>query len=165
MHVHVPAAALASLVGAAGVIAWRVRETKRAVTPRSILIPPLAMSTGALMFVVPAARIPTSYALTAFLVGALVFSVPLVRTSRLEIEGDAIVLRRSKAFLVILLGLVAIRLALRTYFEQYVSLIQTSGVFFMLAFGMILVWRLTMYRRYVALRARLVAESRKGRAG
>jgi membrane protein CcdC involved in cytochrome C biogenesis len=149
------AAALGSLVGAAGVIVWRVRETKRPVTARSILIPPLGMSTGLSMFLVPAARVPWSYAIVAFFAGVLVLSYPLVRSSRLHVEGDTIVLRRSKAFLWILLGLVALRLALRAYVEQHVSTLQTGGLFFLLAFGMIVAWRSTMYRRYHALRAGL----------
>ena len=43
-------------------------------------------------------------------------------------EGDTIVLRRSRAFLWILLGLLALRLALRGYVEQYVSPIQTGAI-------------------------------------
>ncbi len=151
------AVALGSLVGAAGVIAWRVRETKRAVTARSILVPPLGMSTGLFMFVVPETRIPWSYAITAFLLGVLVFSHPLVHTSRLDVEGDSVVLRRSKAFLFILLGLVAVRFALRTYIEQYISIMQTGSIFYLLAFGMILTWRVRMYLGYARLRAELAA--------
>ena len=43
----------ASLVGAGGVIAWRLHETRRAVTPPRIVIPPLGMSTGLAMFFSP----------------------------------------------------------------------------------------------------------------
>jgi membrane protein CcdC involved in cytochrome C biogenesis len=110
------------------------------------------MSTGLSMFMVPAVRVPWSYAVVAFLAGVVVLSYPLVRTSRLHVEGDTIVLRRSKAFLWILLGLVALRLALRGYVEQHVSTLQTGGLFFLLAFGMIVAWRITMYRRYHGLR-------------
>jgi membrane protein CcdC involved in cytochrome C biogenesis len=152
-----PAAAIGSLVGAAGVIAWRVRETKRPVTARSILIPPLGMSTGLAMFLLPAARVPWGYALAALLAGVVVFSPTLVRTSRLDVEGDAIVLRRSKAFMWILLGLVAVRFALRQYVEQYVSTLQTGGLFFLLAFGMIVTWRATMFQQYQTLRAELAS--------
>jgi len=151
------ATAIASLVGAAGVIAWRSRETKRAVSARSILIPPLAMSTGLAMFVVPQTRIPWSWAAVAFFTGALLFSQVLVRTSTMAREGDVVVLRRSKAFLWILLGLVAVRLVLRSYVERYVSPMQTGSVFYLLAFGMIVTWRITMYRRFRQLRDEAVA--------
>jgi membrane protein CcdC involved in cytochrome C biogenesis len=149
------AIALGSLAGAAAVIAWRLRETQRPVTARSILIPPLGMSTGLAMFVVPATRIPWSWALGAFLAGVLVFSYPLVRTSRLHVEGGAIVLTRSKAFLWILLGLVAVRFGLREYVARYVTAPQTGGLFFLLAFGMILTWRVMMFRRYRVLEAEI----------
>lgn len=141
-------ALLGSLAGATAVMAWRVRETTRPVTTAKILLPPLAMSTGFLMFLVPPARVPLLWAAGAFLTGALVFAYPLVRTSALTREGDAIMLKRSRAFLWILVGLVAIRLVLRSYVEKLVSPMQTGALFFVLAFGMILPWRLLMYRRY-----------------
>jgi len=37
---------LSSVVGAAAVMAWRVREGRSAVTIRKIVIPPLGMATG-----------------------------------------------------------------------------------------------------------------------
>lgn len=150
-----PLALSASLAGAAAVLVWRVRETNSPVTARKILLPPLAMSTGFFMFLVPPARVPLTWALGAFVAGALFFAYPLVRMSELTRVGDAVMLRRSKAFLWILLGLVAVRLALRSYVEQLVSPMQTGALFFVLAFGMILPWRVLMYRRY----RRLVAES------
>ena len=145
---------VASLVGAGAVIAWRVHETRRPVTLRAILIPPLGMSTGFAMFVVPQMRIPFLWGVMAFLVGALIFAVPLRYTSRLERDGDAIVMRRSPAFLVILLVLVAIRFALRGYIDHIISPLQTGAVFFVLAFGMILRWRLEMLMEYRRLGGR-----------
>jgi len=141
-------ALIGSLAGAAAVLTWRVRETQRPVTAAKILVPPLAMSTGFSMFLVPPARVPWTWALGAFLAGAIFFAYPLVRTSELTRVGGAVMLRRSKAFLWILLGLVAVRLALRSYVEALVSPMQTGALFFVLAFGMILPWRLLMYRRY-----------------
>ncbi|NJD10089.1 MAG: cytochrome c biogenesis protein CcdC [Gemmatimonadetes bacterium] len=145
-----PAAAVA---GAATVMAWRVQETRRPVSLKSILLPPLGMSTGFFMFAVPQLRLPWSWAVAAFLAGALLFSWPLARSSRLERAGDVIVLRRSRAFLLILLVLAAIRLALRSWIDQVISPLQTGALFFVLAFGMILVWRLRMLRDYRALHA------------
>ena len=141
-----------SLVGAAAVMAWRLRETTRPVTAKKIIIPPLGMSTGFSMFALPATRIPPSWALCAFAVGALVLSYPLIKTSHLRREGEHIMLQRSRAFLVILLGLVAVRFAARAYVEQFVSPLQTGAIFFVLAFGMIVSWRTWMYLQYKALR-------------
>jgi membrane protein CcdC involved in cytochrome C biogenesis len=146
-----PVLALSSLVGAAAVLAWRVRESRTPVTARKILIPPLGMSTGLFMFVVPATRIPWTWGLAAFLAGVVFFSYPLIHTSELTRVGGDVMMRRSRAFLWILLGLLALRVALRTYVESLISPMQTGSLFFLLAFGMILPWRLAMYRRYRAL--------------
>jgi membrane protein CcdC involved in cytochrome C biogenesis len=137
-----------SIVGAAVVLTWRLRETSRPVTARRIIIPPLGMSTGLCMFAYPPARIPILWALAAVSAGALLFSYPLARTSRLTRDGDAIRLERSPAFLVILLVLVAVRFAARAWVERYVSPIQTGAIFFLIALGMIVPWRLMMYREF-----------------
>jgi membrane protein CcdC involved in cytochrome C biogenesis len=146
------AAVVSSLVGAAVILVWRVRETRRPVTTASLLAPPLGMSTGFCMFFAPAARVPILWAIGAFIAGAVFFSYPLMRTSELTREGDAVLMRRSKAFLWILLGLVAVRFALRSWVELYVSVIQTGALVFLLAFGMLLPWRVAMYLRYRRLR-------------
>jgi membrane protein CcdC involved in cytochrome C biogenesis len=137
-----------SLFGAAAILAWRIRETSRPITARKIVIPPLGMSTGFGMFAYAPARIPLSWGLFAFLAGALLFAYPLNRSSQLTRNGDVILLRRSKAFLWILLGLVAVRLVARSWVERYVDPLQTGALFFVLAFGMILHWRVRMYLQY-----------------
>jgi membrane protein CcdC involved in cytochrome C biogenesis len=142
---------LSSLIGAAVVLAYRVRESTRPITPRKIVIPPLGMSTGFGMFLYPPARIPPLWAAAAFALGALFLSYPLVKTSKLARIGDVVMLKRSRAFLWILLGLVAIRIALRGYVGQYVDPLQTASLFFVLAFGMIVVWRVRMLLEYRAL--------------
>ncbi len=150
MHI---AFAMAPIVGAAGVIAWRVRETRRPLTARAIVMPPLGMSTGLLMFAWPAARVPWSWAALALLSGAVLLSYPLARTSTMTREGDRVMLHRSRAFLWILLGLAALRIALRSYVETYVSPIQTGALFYLVALGMIVPWRAAMYRRFRQLEA------------
>ena len=141
----------ATLGGAVVMIGWRLRETTRPVTVPLIVIPPLGMATGFCMFIYPPARIPWSWAIGALLVGAVLLAEPLSRSSRLERRGDAIVLQRSRAFLWILLGLLAVRFALRDYIGHIVSPMQTAGVLFTLAFGMIARWRASMYVAYQRL--------------
>ncbi len=148
-----PAYLVASLVGTAAVMAWRVRETLRPISVPRIVIPPLGMSTGFAMFLFPQTRIPLAWAAVAFLLGALVFSWPLLRVSRLTVRGTEVFLERSTAFLWILVGLVAVRVALRGWVEQYVDPLQTGALFYVLAFGMILRWRVSMLRDYHRLRA------------
>ncbi len=138
----------AALVGATAMIAWRVRETRTPVSLRKIIAPPLGMSTGLAMFLAPAARIPWAWAGAAFSFGAVVLSIPVARTSRLVRRGEVVVMERSKAFLWILLALVAVRLVLRSYIEQRVSPTQSGALLFLLAFGMILRWRVAMLMAY-----------------
>lgn len=141
-----------SVLGAAAVMAWRLRETTRPVTARTILIPPFAMSTGFSMFAYEPTRIPIAWALAAWLIGATLLAYPMIKSSRLVREGDVILLKRSRAFLAILLGLVAIRFALREYIGHYLSPLQTGSLLFVLAFGMIIRWRAQMYAEYKRLR-------------
>jgi membrane protein CcdC involved in cytochrome C biogenesis len=142
---------IATLVGGAAILVWRIRETQRPVTAKKILIPPLGMTTGFSMFLVPQTRVPFTWGLAAFLAGALFLCYPLVLTSKLTKVGDQILLKRSPAFLVILLGLVVVRLAARGYIEQYIDTVQTGSLFFLLAYGMLLPWRIAMYLRYRSL--------------
>jgi membrane protein CcdC involved in cytochrome C biogenesis len=148
LHVHPLVLVAASILGAGAMIAWRFRETSRPITLRKIVAPPLGMSTGLAMFLAPAARVPWAWAAAAFLLGAVVLAIPVARASRLVRRGDAVFLERSRAFLWILLGVVAVRLVLRTRVEQVVSPIQTGGLFFLLAFGMIVRWRVAMLLAY-----------------
>lgn len=150
---HIPAglSLLITLAGAAAVLAWRYRETSSPVTMLKLVMPPLGMSTGLFMFVAPQTRVPWTWALGALAVGALVFAVPLARSSKLTRKGDQLLMQRSPAFLWILLGLVGARFALRAWIEQYVSQLQTGALFFLVAFGAIVRWRVALVLEYLAL--------------
>ncbi len=151
MHISPLTSVVTSIFGAVTVLIWRVREGRTAVTLKKILIPPAGMATGFSMFIVPMFRIPWTWALAAFLIGAIVLAWPLLRTSRLHREGEVIMMKRSSAFLVVIIVLAAVRFAARGYFNTIMSIEQTGGLFFILAFGMILRWRLNMYFQYRAL--------------
>jgi membrane protein CcdC involved in cytochrome C biogenesis len=138
----------AALIGTLAILAWRVRESRRPVSLRSLIIPPRGMSTGFSMFVVPAFRIPWTWGLTAFVLGALVFAYPLVSSPQLSVEDGLIMMRRSRWFLVVILALAAVRLGLRQYISSLISVQQTAGLFFVLAFGMIVRWRTTLLMEY-----------------
>lgn len=131
----------------------RLRAAKKPTNVKKILMPPIGMSTGFLMFVFPPFRIPFTWGLVAFVTGALLFAWPLIRTSRFEVGSDGeIYLKRSKAFILILFLLLAIRMGAHEYIEGIISLEQTAGVFFTLAFGMLLPWRVAMYWQYKKLK-------------
>jgi membrane protein CcdC involved in cytochrome C biogenesis len=139
---------VSSLIGAMLVIAWRMRETTRPLTAQRIVMPPLGMSTGFSMFAYAPFRIPALWAVSAFALGALVLSYPLIRSSRLMRDGDVVRLHRSRGFLWIVLGLAAIRVAARSYFDQVISPLQSASLMFVLAFGMIAMWRVRMFLEY-----------------
>jgi len=143
----------AALIGMLAILAWRVRESRRPVSLRSLIIPPLGMSTGFSMFAMPAFRIPWTWGLAAFVLGALVFAYPLVSSPQLTVEDGLIMMRRSRWFLVVILGLAAVRLGLREYVSSIISVQQTAGLFFVLAFGMIVRWRTTLLLEYRRLTA------------
>ena len=145
--------AIVSLLGLCAVLLWRIREGRTAVTARKLLIPPMGMATGFCMFFVPAFRFPLTWAIGAFLTGAILLAWPLLATSSLRREGDAIMMKRSGAFFAVIIVLAAVRYFARGYFDSILTLEQTGGLFFVLAFGMILRWRLSLYLSYRALTA------------
>lgn len=145
--------AVVSLIGLCGVLAWRVREGRTAMTLRKIVIPPLGMATGFSMFFVPAFRVPLDWAIGAFLVGAILLAWPLLATSSLRREGDLIMMKRSGAFFAVVIVLAAVRYFARDYFDRFLTLEQTGGLFFVLAFGMILRWRASLFFAYRKLTA------------
>jgi membrane protein CcdC involved in cytochrome C biogenesis len=145
-------AILGSLAGLTAVIIWRVRETRSPVSMRKIVVPPLGMATGFSMFIVPAFRIPWAWAGGAFVIGAVALAWPLLATTRLVRQGDAVTMQRSAAFFSVIVALAAIRLLARGYLDSVLSVQQTGALLFVLAFGMILRWRTRMlleYRRLI----------------
>ncbi|AJS61013.1 CcdC family protein [Paenibacillus sp. IHBB 10380] len=129
----------------------RLKASNKPVTIKKIIIPPLGMSTGFLMFVVPVTHIPLWWALVSFIVGWFIFSYPLIRSTHFKKIEDLIYAERSRSFIVILFGLLVIRTALHQVIEQHVSIAQSGALFFLLAFGMILRWRLFMYKEFKQL--------------
>lgn len=148
---------LVSLAGLVAVTMWRLREARTAVSLKKILIPPLGMATGFSMFFVPAFRIPWAWAGLAFAIGAVALAWPMLLTTRLERRGDAVMMKRSGAFLAVILVLAAIRFLARGYFDTVMTAKQTAGIFFILAFGMIICWRVKMLIDFRRLTANLPA--------
>lgn len=146
---------LVALLAGSAVIAVRLRASNKPTSLKKIMIPPLGMSTGFLMFLYPPTHIPWLWAAAAVLAGALFFAYPLILTSKFEARDGDIYLVRSKAFIFILIALLVARLLLHDLVEKTISIPQTGALFFLLAFGMILPWRLAMARRYRAVLAGL----------
>jgi len=136
--------------GAIAVIFIRLKASQKPTNARKILIPPLGMSTGFLMFVAPQTHVPWLYVAAALVIG-FCLSYPLIATSHMHVVGTDVFLRRSPAFIVVLLVLLVLRTVLHDYVAQYVSLAQTGALFFILAFAMLLPWRIAMFKEYLRL--------------
>ncbi|MEF8691026.1 UNVERIFIED_CONTAM: cytochrome c biogenesis protein CcdC [Bacillus cereus] len=126
---------------AVGVMFLRFKAAKKPVTKKKIILPPIFMSTGAMMYFLPEFRLTSLEIVEAISIG-LIFSIFLIKTTKFEIKGEHIFMKPSKAFIFILVGLLAVRVALKSYL---------SGMFFLLAFAMIVSWRIAMYRSFTKL--------------
>lgn len=156
-RVLTPILRIAPILGGLGLLLWRVQETRMPVSIKSIVIPPLGMSTGFGMFFAPMMRVPWSWAVASLAFGLFVLSVPLLKSSRLEQRDGVIYMKRSRAFLWIIFGLFAIRILLHDYIGHLITPLQTAAVFYLMAFGMIVRWRATLYfgyRRLIAVAKR-----------
>lgn len=138
---------LLPLLMATVVIVLRMRGSRKPVSVRRIILPPLFMSTGFAMFHFPETATPLIYDVIAFFIG-MIFSIPLILTSRFEIVGQDVYLKRSRAFFGILVVLVIIRFAMKMWVNDSLTIMQTAGLFFVLAYGMIVPWRLAMLYMY-----------------
>lgn len=140
------------------VIFIRMKAAKKPATEKKIILPPIFMSTGALMYIFPEFRITPLEIVEALLVGAI-FSIFLIKTSTFEIRGQDIYIKRSKAFPFILIGLLLARIALKSYLSTTIDFGELSGMFWMLAFGMIVPWRIAMYLNFKKLKSELEANN------
>lgn len=156
-HVGQIVSTVITVVFALSVIVVRTRGTKKPVNAKKIIMPPLGMSTGFLMFVAPATHDKWLYVVLALAAG-MAFSYPLILTSNMHIAKGQIFLKRSKGFVLILLTLLALRIGLHQYVEQYVTIMQTGSLFFILAFGMIAPWRVAMLMQFRRLSRELSAD-------
>ncbi|GAM13170.1 CcdC family protein [Mesobacillus selenatarsenatis] len=145
---------LASTVGAIGmaifVTIMRMKAAKKPASAKKIILPPIFMSTGALMFIFPVFRVHFLQIIEALSVGIL-FSILLIKTSKFEVRGREIFLKRSKAFVFILIGLLIVRVIAKLVLSSSIDFGELSGMFWILAFGMIVPWRVAMYLQFKKL--------------
>ena len=125
----------------------RMKASKKPASLKKIILPPIFMSTGFLMFLYEPTR-PASLQIAEALAVGMIFSIFLIATSKFEIRDGQIFLQRSKAFMFILMGLLIIRVAFRAFLGKDINPEELSGMFFLLAYGMILPWRISMYFSY-----------------
>ena len=129
----------------------RLRSQKKPVNEKKIIIPPIAMSTGALMFIFEDFRVAPIQILEASALG-IVFSLVLISTSKFEVRDQDIYMKRSKAFVFILVGLLVLRILLKLIFSNSLDVGELGGMFFILAWSMIIPWRLAMLVQFKKLK-------------
>lgn len=130
-----------------GMSVMRMRAHKRPINAKRIIIPPFAMSTGALMFIFEPFRLTTAEIVEVVILGALC-SLLLIWKTKFEIRDNEIYLQKSKAFVFILFGLLAIRIIVKLILQDSVDIGELAGMFFLLAFSMIICWRIAMLIKY-----------------
>jgi membrane protein CcdC involved in cytochrome C biogenesis len=130
----------------------RMKAAKKPASAKKILLPPFFMSTGALMYIFPEFRLTFMEIIESIVIGIL-FSILLIKTSKFEVKGKDIYLKRSRAFLFILIGLLVVRTAAKFILSVSIDYGELSGMFFLLALSMIVPWRVAMYKNYQKLKA------------
>ncbi|AVB11773.1 MULTISPECIES: CcdC family protein [Bacillus] len=141
---------ISSVIAAAmaiSVMIVRIKSSDKPASPKKIILPPIFMSTGALMFLFPIFKVSGEEFLEAITLG-VIFSIFLIKTSKFEIKNNEIYLKRSKAFVFILIGLLVIRIAMKSILSTTIDYGALSGMFWILAFGMIVPWRIAMFLSY-----------------
>jgi len=133
------------------VMVIRMRASKKPTNEKKIIIPPIAMSSGALMFLFEQFRVPPMQILEAAAVG-MVFSTILIATSKFEVKGQDIYLKRSKAFVFILIGLLVFRVIAKMILSSSIDVGELAGMFWILAFAMLLPWRIAMLVQFIKIK-------------
>ncbi|OMI00239.1 hypothetical protein BTA30_22130 [Bacillus swezeyi] len=147
-----------AVVMAVIVMAVRIKSSEKPATAKKIILPPIFMSTGALMFLFPMFRVTGAEFLEAITVG-MIFSIFLIKTSKFEIKDDKIYIKRSKSFVFILIALLIIRIVMKSILSTTIDYGALSGMFWILAFGMIVPWRIAMYLSFRKLSHQLEASN------
>ncbi|MFJ7933858.1 CcdC family protein [Sporosarcina sp. NPDC096371] len=146
VYLIIGSTAIALFMGIMALIV-RTKAAKKPVTAKKIILPPLFMSTGALMFLFEEFRVAPLQIVEALIVGTL-FSIILIKTTNFVQKEDGIYVKQSKAFLFILLGLLIVRLVGKLLLSSTIDVGELGGMFWILAFGMIVPWRIGMLNKY-----------------
>ncbi|MFZ4454250.1 CcdC family protein [Salibacterium aidingense] len=139
----------------------RMKAIKKPANVKKIILPPFFMSTGFLMFLYEPARLHAAQILEALSVG-LLFSLLLMKTSRFEIRGTDIYMIRSKAFVFLLFFLLIARIVFKLLMGDVIDLEELAGMFFILAYGMIIPWRIFMLVQFKKMEKKKMVQKKDG---
>lgn len=148
---------LVALFMGTAVIIVRMKAQNYPTNVKKIILPPFFMSTGAFMYVVPYFRLTPMEILEAIVVG-MFFSIFLIYTSNFVVKDNLIYMKRSKLFPFILISLLIIRSVMKFYLSSTIHPGELAGMFFLLAFSMIVPWRIAMYIKYKKLERTLIKD-------
>ncbi|MFB4164162.1 CcdC family protein [Alteribacillus sp. JSM 102045] len=137
----------------------RMKAIKKPASVKKIILPPLFMSTGFLMFLYEPTHITFSQTIEALSVG-LIFSLLLIKTSSFEIRDQHIYMKRSKAFVFILFGLLIARILFKLIIGDAINIEELGAMFFILAYGMIIPWRIFMLVTYKKMERQMRLEDK-----
>src|SRR5699024_1902319 len=139
--VLITSSTIIALFMATTMIFVRSKAAKKPTSVKRIILPPIFMSSGACKYLFPDFRL----------------TLLEIAEVRLEVSGNDIYLIPSKAFIFILIGLLVIRMIIKTIVGSFISFGTTSGMFYLLALVMIVSWRLAMVRKYIQLKRSIVS--------
>lgn len=108
------------------------------------------------MYIFPYFRLTWEHLWITVLIGVICSTI-LIKTSTFEVIGQDIFLKPSKAFAVVLVGLLVFRTAAKIYLGGTFHLGELGGIFYMLAYSMLLPWRLAMLVQFKKLQKQLQA--------
>lgn len=129
----------------------RIKSATHPTSAKKIILPPLFMSTGLAMFLFPSIYVTWLEVAQSLGLG-IIFSFFLIKTSHFTVKNQNIYLVPSKFFIIIIVCLLLFRLFLKWLIGSIVSIGVTSGMFFLLALGMIFTWRIVMLIQYKKLK-------------
>lgn len=145
---------IVAAIMATTMIIVRAKSSEIPTSIKKIILPPLFMSTGGLMFLFPMFQLSFRDVIEALTVGVL-FSFFLIIFSKFEIRNQNIYLIPSKSFVFILFGLLIIRIIIKVIIGSQISFGETSSMFFLLGFGMIFTWRIAMLYKFIKIKKNL----------
>ncbi|UBH12097.1 CcdC family protein [Macrococcus armenti] len=140
------------------VIIVRMKAQNYPTNAKKIILPPFFMATGALMYIFPYFRLTPMEILEAVVVG-MFFSLFLIFTSNFEVKNNQIYMKRSKLFPLILISLLVIRTVMKFFLSSTIHAGELGGMFFLLAFSMIVPWRIAMYMKFKKIEHSLKKQS------
>lgn len=133
-----------------GLVIWRrMRSMSKPIKGGGfrLLLPLVFMLIGMMGFMNPQLHLTVKEVLLSLLFG-FILSIPMILTTNYEVREDGeIYTRRSKAFIAAIVGLLSIRLGLRSYL-QGLDPAELGMLFYLIAVAYVVPWRIASYVKF-----------------